>query len=73
MINEDFKKYVQYPISVSEELFPRLPTYFRELPWYYNYYYKGFVYYAKSYEEAMLMVDFISKIYEEWFNEKRKG
>lgn len=68
----DMKKILEYPISVTEELWVRLPeNYKHHYHWFYNYKCKFYTVYTHSLTEAMSIQELINKIYREWLNEKR--
>lgn len=69
----DMKKILEYPVSVAEPLWLRLPeNWKRHYHWFYNYNCKAYTVYVHSCEEAMSIQDIINITYREWLNEKRR-
>lgn len=69
----DMKRILEYPISVSEPLWLKLPEHWRRnYHWFYNYKCKTYTVYTHSVEEAMCIQDIINMIYREWLNEKER-
>ena len=64
MINEDFKKYVQYPVSVPKIIWVNIPSEYRDkYYWFYNPLQEFFTTYITDFEEVVVLCGIVKETY----------